>query len=149
MKEKVKEEILEKMLTSTGKAFADCLISGVQAGEISKHKYLMSYSSEDERVIENIELLLITDDLENATVFGEAKAREFENKGKYWEAAKIYEMINEITARMRVLREGMLYYESIGNFGYAAGFAELLGDFDRAEVYEYLYEIQLRLRKEK
>lgn len=143
-----KNKILKKMLTSTGKAFANSLISGVQAGKISKHKYLMSYSPEDEKIIEDIELLLITDDLENATMFGEAKAREFENKGKYWEAAKIYEMINEMTARMRVLKEGMVYYESIGNFGYAAGFAEMLGDFDRAEVYEYLYEIQLRLREE-
>jgi len=149
VEEKDRDEILNLMLTPQGKAFAEALVSGTQAGEVSKFKRLMSYSPEDEVVIENLELLLIVDDFDRAVVYGEVNAKKLEEKGKYWEAAKIYEMINEISARFRVLREGMIYYESIGNFGYAAGFAELLGDFDRANAYNHLHEIQLKLEFEK
>jgi len=64
---------------------------------------------------------------------------------RYRSALYVCDMINDEIMRRPILKDGMIYYESIGDFRLAYEFAEMLGD-ERKDVYKKLYELYLKVR---
>lgn len=64
---------------------------------------------------------------------------------RYRSALYVCDMINDEIMRRSILKDGMVYYESIGDFRLAYEFAEMLGD-ERKDVYKKLYELYLKVR---
>ncbi len=64
---------------------------------------------------------------------------------RYRSALYVCGMINDEIMRRPILKDGMVYYESIGDFRLAYEFAEMLGD-ERKDVYKKLYELYLKVR---
>lgn len=63
---------------------------------------------------------------------------------RYRSALYVCDMINDEMMRRSILKDGMVYYESIGDFRLAYEFAEMLGD-ERKYVYKKLYELYLKV----
>jgi hypothetical protein len=136
------KELIERLLTAEGKKIALDLLSGDKAGEV-EYSYPKPFSPEDDDVISHLEYILYDECA--AIAYGLKIARKFEVEHKYWEAAYVYELIFEVNLMLGVLKKGIIYYEKRGNFGMAAKFAERLGDLERAEAYNSLHKIQLKL----
>ncbi len=64
---------------------------------------------------------------------------------RYRSALYVCEMINDEIIRRDILKEGMRYYESVGDFRLAYEFARMLGD-ERKEIYRKLYELYIKVR---
>jgi adenine-specific DNA methylase len=138
------KKLIEKMLTPKGKEMVADLLAGTAVGEVSESKHPKSFSLEDEEAISYLEYILFSGN-PDAILYGLKIARKFESEHKYEEAAYVYEIIWEENSRRECLRKGMVYYEERGNFGIAAKLAESLGDLERAEAYNFLHKIQLKL----
>ena len=66
---------------------------------------------------------------------------------RFRSALYVCDMIGDEIVRRGILKEGMLYYESVGDFKNAYEFAKILGD-DRCKIYKELYELYLKVRGE-
>ena len=66
---------------------------------------------------------------------------------RFRSALYVCDMIGDEIVRRGILKEGMLYYESVGDFKNAYEFARILGD-EKKEIYKKLYELYLKVRGE-
>ncbi|ADB58103.1 hypothetical protein [Archaeoglobus profundus] len=66
---------------------------------------------------------------------------------RFRSALYVCDMIGDEIVRRGILKEGMLYYESVGDFKNAYEFARILGD-ERGKIYKELYELYLKVRGE-
>jgi len=98
-------------------------------------------------MFDEIETLLYSDMYEDAYALGVGVVRELVLRGRYESALYVCHMIGDETLRREVLKEGMRFYESRGDFGRAMKFAEELGDTKRREIYRRLYEMYLEIKR--
>lgn len=103
-----------------------------------------SLSDEEIELFDEVEYALMVDYEMGYRVAMKAIKRLIELK-RYRSALYVCDMINDEIVRRSILKEGMIYYESVGDFRLAYEFAKILGD-KRKEVYKSLYEMYLKVR---
>ena len=106
-----------------------------------------SLSDHELDLFDEVELLLYSDMYDEAYALGHRVVRRLMSEGKYESALYVCHMIGDETLRREVLKEGMIHYESRGDFGRAMRFAEELGDTKRREIYKRLYEMYVELKR--
>ncbi len=103
-----------------------------------------SLSDEEIDLFDEVEYILSVDYELGYEIAMKAIKRLIELK-RYRSALYVCDMINDEIVRRGILKEGMIYYESVGDFRLAYEFAKMLGD-ERKEIYRELYELYLKVR---
>ncbi len=106
-----------------------------------------SLSNRELDLFDEVELLLYSDMYDKAYALGYRIVRMLMSERKYESALYICHIIGDETLRREVLKEGMIYYESRGDFGRATKFAEELGDTKRRDIYKRLYRMYIELKR--
>ncbi len=93
--------------------------------------------SEEELEIFDVVEYLLHIDYEEGYRFAIKAVERLRGLRKYKSALYVCEMINDEILRREILKEGMEYYVSVGDFKNAYEFARMLGD-ERKEIYKML-----------
>ncbi len=102
-------------------------------------------SDEEIEMFDYVESLLFADEYERAYGVAMRIVRDLMRRRRYKSALYVCQMIGDEILRTEILKEGLIYYESVGDFKNAMDFARLLGDTERYEIYKSLWEIYQRL----
>jgi|GEM_PF-1492110 hypothetical protein len=147
------DDIFKTLLTSDGKSRASWIL--LRSGLLDKDDLEFcpeepiveeSRISEDElNIFDTIETMLFYDEFDRAYTLAMNAVRELMNKGRFESALYVCQMIGDDILRREILKTGLRYYESRGDFKRATNFAEMLGDIERAKVYKYLYNLYCQI----
>ncbi len=102
-------------------------------------------SDEEIDLFDYVESLLFADEYERAYGVAMKVVRDLMKRKRYRSALYVCQMVGDEILRMEILKEGLIHYESVGDFKNAMDFARLLGDIGRYEIYKSLWEIYQRL----
>ncbi len=145
------QEILNNLLTEDGKKKAVWILiksgfmknSDIQPEEPVLDDYKLS--EYELNVFDTIEHLMYMDEYERAYQIAVNAIKNLIRSGKYKSALYVCQMIGDEILRREILREGVRYYESRGDFKNAMEFAIALGDVSRYKTYEYLYRLYSKI----
>jgi len=143
------EEILDKMITEKGRKLALLILT--KAGIIQSYEEgempqpVEEGLSDDE--LDLIDQLEITLQFDYEYAYSEAfrLAKALMHSKKFKSALYICNMIGDELLRREILKNGLVYYESIGDFKSAEDFARMLGDTDRQKVYGLLADLMKKI----
>jgi hypothetical protein len=139
------EEILDKMVTEEGRRFALLIlaragiIQGNEEGEIPQ-PVEEGLSDDELDLIDQLEFMLQFD-YEYAYSEAFRLAKTLMHSKKFKSALYVCNMIGDELLRREILKNGLVYYESIGDFKSAEDFARMLGDTERQKVYGFLADL--------
>ncbi len=102
-------------------------------------------SEEEIEMFDYVESLLFADEYERAYGVAMRIVEDLMKRKRYRSALYVCQMVGDEILRMEILKEGLIHYESVGDFKNAMDFARLLGDTERYEIYKSLWEIYQRL----
>ncbi len=144
-------EILNNLLTEDGKKRAVWILikSGfMTSSDIQPEKPVLDddkLSEYELNIFDTIESLIYVDEYERAYQIAVNAIKNLIRSGKYKSALYICQMVGDEILRREILREGVRYYESRGDFRNAMDFAIALGDVNRYKTYEYLYKLYRKI----
>ena len=137
--------MLDKLLTEEGKKRAAWILKNagfevdvepeppvLEGNELSDHELSL---------FDEVEMLLYADEYERAYEVAMIAIRDLVRRGRFRSALYICQMVGDEVVRREILKEGLIFYESRGDFKNAMDFARALGDVERAEIYKKLYEL--------
>ncbi len=140
--------MLSSLLTEEGKRRAKWILKRV--GLIDEDGVMPKVEPEN---LEDYEIDLF-DEIEYALAFdyelGYSRAMRaidlLVRRKRFRSALYICDMIGDEIVRRGILKEGMVYYERLGDFEKAGEFARLLGDMERFRIYKRLSELFAKIK---
>ncbi len=137
--------MLDKLLTEEGRRRAAWILRNagfevdiepeppiLEGNELSEYELSL---------FDEVEMLLYADEYERAYEVAMVAVRDLIRKGRFRSALYVCQMVGDEVVRREILKRGVLFYESRGDFKNAMEFAWALGDVERAKIYKKLYEL--------
>ena len=139
-------DVLKSMITPEGRKRALWVLINSGIVESGDEEPLKPIKVDDDLSDDEIDLfdrleVMIQYDYEKA--YGECIkiVRILMNARRFKSAIYVCDMIGDEILRREVLKNGLIYYESVGDFGKALEFARQIGDVKRMNVYRYLHDL--------
>ncbi len=147
------EYVIENLLTDGGRRRAIWIL--LRAGKISNsdlkpEKPVLEddgLSEYELNAFDTVEMMVYADEYENAYRLALKFIEELRRAGRYRSALYLCQMIGDELLKREILKEGMVFYESLGDFKKAMEFANMLGDVRRREIYGFLYGLLVELQR--